>query len=388
MLNILLVEPNYPATLLPYGLQKIAGYHLAKKDKVIYTKGNNRLGYTKEFNCPDVIYITSLFTYHGKDVIETVNFYKKIYPKAHIKVGGLFATLMWAFLCSETGIKAHKGILDCVENSIPDFSVFEKFDKKDKRLYKNILFTTRGCVRKCDFCAVKTAEPKYYILDNWKRQLKVGLENNKKSKEVIIQDNNFIASSWKHQQEVVNYMYKLLGDKYLIDFNSGMDCRLFKEKHAKLLSKLNLSCLRFAFDNVETEDGYIQRAIEIAKKYWYPSKIRVFVLYNFIDSPEDFYYRIKELNKMRTKAYPMMFSTLNSVDRNYVGVNWNKELLNNFYNYLVKISGCSMIIFYPNIEMFNKKVGRNAEDFVDNIMSYKTKKEEKDIEVSKWGLYK
>ena len=91
-----------------------------------------------------------------------------------------------------------------------------------------------------------------------------------------------------------------------IDFNQGLDCRLLDEYKIELLSKIKITPLRLAFDNC-SEDGYIQNAIKLAQRYGFRD-IRVYVLYNFesdYDTPEYFFYRVNEINKLGALSYPM-----------------------------------------------------------------------------------
>ena len=86
-----------------------------------------------------------------------------------------------------------------------------------------------------------------------------------------------------------------------IDFNQAIDCRLFTDEIADLIQGLPITPLRFAFDGLH-EDGFFQRAIEkVAKRgFW---QIVNYVLYNFNDTPEDFYYRIRITRKEAKEAY-------------------------------------------------------------------------------------
>ncbi len=354
--RILLIEPDYLTKVNPFGLQKIATYHLDKGDSVEFVKGYPKpVGFLSGY--PSQVYITSLFTYFGRTVIKTIKMCQNLYPNSEVKVGGIFATLMSEYVEERTGIKPHIGLLDKVDNCIPNMSLFPESEVQ-------VFFTTRSCVRKCEFCAVKKLEPKFFVVDNWKNQIL----GSKKSK-IIIQDNNIIATPWKHQNEVVDF---LVNQNIEVDFNSGFDCRLFKEKHAKLYSEVNLLCVRFAFDSIENEDGYIQRAIELVRKYNTKVDIRSFVLFNFNDKPEDFYYRVKELNKLKVLAFPMRYSPFDSLDRKkYVGKYWQDlEFLKKLQDFLIARSKGTMVIRETK-DSFSKHYGRNEKEFIDIISNYK-----------------
>ena len=95
--KILLVEPEFPippksknhSNFLPIGLLKLASYYRKKGHKFKLIRGNHPAGFY-----PDKILVTSLFTYWSDYVRESVQYYKKRYPKAKIEVGGIYATLM------------------------------------------------------------------------------------------------------------------------------------------------------------------------------------------------------------------------------------------------------------------------------------------------------
>ena len=53
---------------------------------------HDRLGPADEV--PDLVYITSLFTYSWGPVHEAAAYYRACYPNARIVLGGIYATLM------------------------------------------------------------------------------------------------------------------------------------------------------------------------------------------------------------------------------------------------------------------------------------------------------
>ena len=161
------------------------------------------------------------------------------------------------------------------------------------------------------------------------------------------------------------------------DFNQGLDARVFNEEIAKLLSGLPIEPMRFAFDNM-SEDGFVQRGIELAQKYgltrtqkWKGSgnPIAVYVLYNFNDTPEDFYYRIREIIKVGGMSFPMQYSPHEDLNREYVGKHWTKiqrDAVKKLTNNLGQISSYTK-------EEFEFFWGKNKTEFLENIN--KTKKE-------------
>ena len=110
--NILLVEPFYKRTLVPLPLMKISAYHKAKGDYVRYQRGEG--WFINDYE-PDIIYITSLFTWGYYAVVKTINSYKAKFPKAKINVGGTCASLLSKDIEKDTGVKPHFGAWDEID---------------------------------------------------------------------------------------------------------------------------------------------------------------------------------------------------------------------------------------------------------------------------------
>lgn len=83
--------------------------------------------------------------------------------------------------------------------------------------------------------------------------------------------------------------------------------------------------MRFAFDAVAQEKKVI-RAIGLAKKY-YGGEIRVYVLYNFADTPDDFFYRISLLNRLGVLAFPMEYRPPTAAKEKLPSKYWDSLLL-------------------------------------------------------------
>jgi hypothetical protein len=351
--QILLVEPGYRNPYPPLGLMRISTWHKNKKDKVDFIKDNppqNYFGYRppKLKKYYDIIYITTLFTYHFQEVIKSIMFYQQKYPNAEIKVGGVLATLLPELIKKETGITPHQGLLNEVEESPPDYSLFPT-------LPFSITYTTRGCIRRCKFCVVPILEPKFFIRENWEKDI------NPPSKKIIFWDNNWLASPnfYKDVEKL-----KKIGKPF--DFNQGLDCRLFDKEKAKLLSQTKINPLRFAFDS-PSQDGYIQNAIRLAKKYGF-TDIMVYTLFNsgeIYDTPEYFYYRINELNKLKVDIYPMRYRPINSTQLHVVSPQWNKILLRGIK--LVTTFFYSRGVIRKNREVFLKIFGKNPDEFKEKM---------------------
>jgi hypothetical protein len=102
-----------------------------------------------------------------------------------------------------------------------------------------------------------------------------------------------------------------------------------------------------------------------------------YALYNFKDSPAEFYYRIKQATLLREKrgievsVFPMRYEPINelSSQKGYIGPKWNHRALFGFQKLLnehsthgqISPKGCS--VFSP-LEEFEFWFGKNEEEFI------------------------
>lgn len=293
------------------------------------------------------IYITSLFTWDLDSVVDSVLSYRMFFPDAAIHVGGIGASLMPEYISEKTGIRPHIGLLDEAENCPPDYSL--TFGRK---LRSSITYTTRGCVRRCDFCCVPRLEPKYCSRSGWEQDLNTDFP------EITIWDNNFLASP-NFEQDCKTLLKKK------VDFNQGLDARLYNERRASMLHQVNVSPVRFAFDSMEYADD-IFRAINLAKKFT-NKEIRVYVLYNFKDTPDDFFQRIDSLNKAGVWSFPMCFREPSVENIQKPNSKWTKELLRGLKVILLNFYTHGMIT--PPRDSFLKIFGSNPEEFKEKLYS-------------------
>jgi len=188
---------------------------------------------------PDVIYITSLFTYAWKPVHEVIRYYSDKYKKARVIVGGIYATLCpdHLFETFKDRIEIYKGVVAEVEDLLPDYSLAPDWKA-------SILFSSRGCIRNCPFCSVPVLEPEFKAKKSIRNLIYPG------HKKVIFWDNNFLASPyWKDILEEVEEM------KLKVDFNQGLDARLFTGETAGRLKKLKIPIIRLAYDTTRIPEN-------------------------------------------------------------------------------------------------------------------------------------
>lgn len=304
-MKILLVEPDYYTKYPPLPLLKMSTYFKEKGHEVEFVKGCNM------FAKGDRIYITSLFTYEWKPVWNCVEFYKKSNPNAIIKLGGIYASLLPVH-ANNCGAEVHQGLIPMCEDLLPDYSLVPEWKE-------SIIHASRGCVRKCDFCGVKTIEPKFSFRKTISQF--VVPEHEK----ITFFDNNFLASpNWGY---IVN---ELVGFNKPVDFNQGLDIRLLNEEKASALSKLEIDPVRFAFDSMEYKDQFI-KGIELANKYELGKKhyIMCYMLYNFMDKPADLIERLKICGEFKVRVFLMKYAPIDLHEYEFIGEHWTEEKLKN-----------------------------------------------------------
>ena len=354
-MNVLLVEPDYKNKYPPLGLMKISTLHKSRGDVIKFVKGCDR---TIEINQFNRIYISTLFTFYWAKTIKTIKFYNRHKSeRTPLYVGGVLATLFEDELAQQfKKIKIINGLITNTQQLdlkpridfsklVPDYEILETIDYHYPLSDAYMAYTTRGCVNRCGFCAVPKIEP---IFKNYV-SLFSQIPKDVQKKDLVLLDNNILASS--QFSKIVSDIRKMgftqnakLGQKLRrVDFNQGLDARLFDSKKAALLAKLPMKVLRFSFDNVNLEDQYV-RAIKLAVKAKF-TKLCTYILYNYRDTPETLYKRllinVSLGNKLGVEiaSFPMRYIPLNAKNRKYTDNNWNLKFLRGVSSILLATHG-------------------------------------------------
>ncbi len=400
MENILLIEPDYKNKYPPLGLMKISTYHKHRGDKVVFYKGCSPA--LKE-QLWDRIYISTLFTFYWNKTIKTIKYYSQsVRHPSHIFVGGVMATLMKDEIKKEIDVTIVEGLLneqgklrytddDKIDSILPDYSII---DRESNKLLEYsyptndsyIAYATRGCIRKCEFCAVPIIEPHFTNSISIAKQVEAIKKEFGEKKHLLLLDNNILAS--KEFPKIIDeiksagfergakYTLNVNGRKFssnrYVDFNQGIDSRLLTKEKMKLLSEIAIDPLRIAFDDIKYKDTYVEK-VRLAAEHGIKT-LSNYILFNFEDTPEDFYERLKinvELNeefkrngyKSRIWSFPMKYSPIHgtfSKNRKYIGRNWNKKYLRGVQCVLLATHG----VVSPKKEFFERAFGKNVEEFL------------------------
>jgi len=189
-------------------------------------------------------------------------------------------------------------------------------------------FTSRGCIRKCPFCAVWRTEGKLRELDNWPVR-------------PIVCDNNLLACSQKHFDSVIDKLKPLSS----IDFNQGLDARLLTNYHASRLAELDCM-VRLAFDHVNYESQFLAAYEKLRKAKVPKQRIRVYVLLGYKDTLEDALYRLQLVRDLGLLPNPMRYNPLNTLVRDsYVGEYWTDSEERRYMRYWANLRYVGAIPF-------------------------------------------
>lgn len=135
--------------------------------------------------------------------------------------------------------------------------------------------------------------------------------------------------------------------------------------------------MRFSFDFVGYQQ-HILRALKLAEKYQIKAAFFCYMLFNWVDSPDDFWKRIVMAQEMTDEVgrtiflFPQRFEPLDALTRNgYIGPKWDKELVTGMTRLYTFMHGFLPVTTSHNI--FNW-IGYTKEEFLDNARKFATKK--------------
>ncbi|MEA4968267.1 MAG: hypothetical protein VB048_09155, partial [Bacteroidaceae bacterium] len=202
-MKVLLVEPSYKNKYPPLGLMKIAAFHKVNHDEIKFVKGLDKNERSKMW---DRIYITTLFSFYWSKTIETIKYYEfSVKDPQNLFIGGPMATIMAEEIENETGFKVIKGLLnekgklridndENVDGLVPDYSILDLVDYKYPAQDAYFAYMTRGCIRRCPFCAVPQIEPDYSSYISIRSQIENIDRLYGKKSSLLLMDNNVLGS--------------------------------------------------------------------------------------------------------------------------------------------------------------------------------------------------
>lgn len=331
----------------PLGLMKLASFHKSRGDEVKFVSGCDKSvisppGLLGTGQLWDRVYITTLFTFHWKNIIETIEFYKKAVGGTTNKifVGGIMSTLMADEVYEETGVYPISGTLNSpsqiglegcenIDLISPDYEIIDPSRYAINDTYYG--YTSRGCINSCPWCGVPRIEPEYIPYIDIKPMI-LSLRSKYGDKPRLrLMDNNVLASPAleKIVQDLLELGYgrsqftaSSPKKQRVVDFNQGLDATFVTDERMQLVSQLNIRPMRIAFDRASEKKQYV-KALQLASCYGV-KEFSNYMLYNWKDTPRDLYERLVvniQLNEQWAKesstdkpsvvySYPMRFAPI------------------------------------------------------------------------------
>lgn len=271
----LLVQPAFPIPpksknhkdFLPIGLLKLGAWYKSRGWDVKLVYGN-----TLELNfIPNHILVTSLFTYWSEYVVDSARYYKGLFPKAKLYVGGIYASLLPDDCKKRTGAdEVQVGVHPQAEKYEADYSLL------DEKLDYQILHTSRGCFRRCSFCYTWKIEPEFKGLCS----IRDKIHKNR----VVFYDNNLLYNPCVKDLLSEMAEMRVNGKPVHYESQSGFDGRLLVKDSeiALLLKAARFENPRIAWDHGLRDAPHIKKQIALLVHAGYKAKeIYVFMLYNW-----------------------------------------------------------------------------------------------------------
>lgn len=389
--NVLLIEPSFPIPnksrnhkdFLPIGLLKLASYCKVNGLNVKLTRLDDDFQSNFEhFDfSPDLILITSLFTYWAKYVRDAVQYCKKAFPNTKIIVGGIYASLMPEDCKDFTGCdEVYVGICEEAENCKPDYELLD--------VDYQIIHSSRGCIRKCPCCGVYEIEPKF----TYKKSIK----NEIIKRKVIFYDNNLLANPFI--ETILQELVELKKNRTILscESQSGFDGRILisNPKLGRLLKTANFINPKIAWDGDFSEADDIKKQIDILVDSGYKNKeISVFMLFNHDISFEEMEKkRIKcwqwnvQISDCRYRPLDQKYDNYNPYTKKpqsskdyYIHPGWTDELVRAFRSNIRKQNICvRQDIRYYSADIERKRISKEEATKYKNMKFDEAKKFLKD----------
>lgn len=190
-----------------------------------------------------------------------------------------------------TGYGMFDALPEEIENSFPDYSLYRSNEYA-------MGFTTRGCIRECEFCMVPRKEGRLHVVGDiyafWDGQ-----------KRLRLLDNNLTAAPIAHFEKI---MEQIRQHGIIVDISQGLDARIIRREHCLSLKGIKIEKqLRFAWDSMDQEEQ-ILHGLNLVFEYFKPYRVMVFVLIGYNTTPEEDLYRVEKLFTMKCDPFVMPFN--------------------------------------------------------------------------------
>jgi hypothetical protein len=227
-----LIEFPRRSSLPNIALMRLSAYHQAMGDSVVLNP--------TAFDPPDVLYVSTLFTWQRKAVEEVAAQFR---PYSDVLIGG-------------SGWDLSLRLPPEVDTSPNDYSLFG--------IDYGIGYSSRGCPRACDFCPVSGMEGRRVYVASTIASL-----INPQSNRLLLLDNNFFLSNWRPK------VAEIRERRLHVSWPQGLDIRVVDDEQAAALADLHRrrqlwnqrftkrGQLHFAWDSPEVPEADILRGIRL-----------------------------------------------------------------------------------------------------------------------------
>jgi len=188
-----------------------------------------------------------------------------------------------------------------IEHIMPDYDLYG--------LDCSMGFTTRGCIRNCQFCIVKQKEGPLKVWADWREFYDSRLSR------IKLLDNNLLAAP-----NCLETLQSLARTDVKVDFNQGLDIRLVTDEIAYWLSKVKsyrgvtgIAGLRFAFDTPGIEKQ-LRESVRLLTSRINHHTLNFYVLVGFNTTFEEDIHRFHVLKELGVYAFPMFFTSLDGIE--------------------------------------------------------------------------
>ena len=362
--RILLVEPAFPIpcksrnhkNTSPVGLLKISSYLKSTGRQAMFVQMNEEYDFTEilDFD-PDFVMVTSIFTYWADQVRDAVDYFKKLL-NVPIMVGGIFASLVPELCKEHTNCDiVYTGVIKEAEDYAIDYGLL------DEEIDFQILHTSRGCNRHCDFCGCYTIEPKW----EYKKSIKDEICRRK----LVFYDNNLIANPYI--DNILDELIDLKKSRTILDCESqsGFDGRILEKKPyiASKLKKAGFKYPKIAWDTGVNTWEKCEKQIDILLDAGFTRKsISVFMLFNHELTYNELEEKRVLLFNKRIQVTDCRYRPYNRLDDNYNG-RINSPQTNYDYYISPKWNDRQVKQFRRNVRRHNACVRYGADWYSETI---------------------
>lgn len=270
-------------------LMKISRYYKSMGEKVEFVRPDaGKYEYDK-------IYASSIFT-KSKGECEKL----KEYYGDRIEIGG-------------TGWDIEKRLPTEIENMKPDYDLYtadmiypkikgimtkeRKKAKAQQIVDAGMGFTSRGCIRNCQFCMVPKKEGCF------RQDSEIKDIINPRCNALVLSDNNLTADPY-----CIDKLHEIRDRKLIVDINQGCDIRLMTPEIAQAMSEVrHLRSLHYAWDLMGFENQVLE-GIKIMSKFIPASRHMCFCLVGFNTTFDEDMYRAKKLISLGVRPYIMRYN--------------------------------------------------------------------------------